>query len=82
MYKLQNRNRYIRDKIQQKWRPEQISGYAKKHQLFSIGLIRQYLKKGSSFGNVTDYDLEIIADELNNRPRKILGYATPNETFI
>jgi transposase, IS30 family len=45
------------------------------------GLIRQYLKKGSSFENITDYDLEIIADELNNRPRKILGYATPNETF-
>lgn len=45
------------------------------------GLVRQYLKKGSSFSDVTDYELEIIANDLNNRPRKKLGYATPNEVF-
>lgn len=28
---------FIRAKVQEKWSPEQISGYAKKHQLFSIG---------------------------------------------
>ncbi|MEO8401009.1 MAG: hypothetical protein ABI597_04325 [Gammaproteobacteria bacterium] len=28
---------FIREKLQQKWNPDQISGYAKKHQLFSIG---------------------------------------------
>ncbi|MDP3267532.1 MAG: helix-turn-helix domain-containing protein [Legionella sp.] len=28
---------FIREKILQKWGPDQISGYAKKHQLFSIG---------------------------------------------
>lgn len=45
------------------------------------GLVRQYLKKGSCFTNVNDGDLQIIADQLNNRPRKSLGYATPNEIF-
>lgn len=47
----------------------------------SNGLIRQYLRKGSEFHNVTDKDLDIIMEKLNNRPRKTLGYATPNEVF-
>lgn len=45
------------------------------------GLVRQYLKKGSSFSDVTDVELENIMNELNNRPRKSLEYATPNEVF-
>jgi len=45
------------------------------------GLIRQYLKKGSSFTEITDNDLEAIMYALNNRPRKSLGYSTPNEIF-
>lgn len=45
------------------------------------GLVRQYLKKGSSFTDVTDSDLKTIMDALNNRPRKSLGYSTPNEIF-
>lgn len=45
------------------------------------GLVRQYLKKGSSFADVTDIDLNIITEQLNNRPRKSLGYAATNETF-
>jgi IS30 family transposase len=46
------------------------------------GLVRQYLKKGSDFSSVTDDNLSIIMEKLNNRPRKTLGYATPNEVFI
>jgi len=45
------------------------------------GLVRQYLKKGSCFIDINDTDLELIANQLNNRPRKSLGYATPNEIF-
>lgn len=45
------------------------------------GLVRQYLKKGSSFSEVTDDDLTVIANQLNSRPRKCLGFATPNEVF-
>lgn len=43
------------------------------------GLIRQYLKKGSSFANVTNNTAKKIMSRLNNRPRKSLGYMTPNE---
>lgn len=46
------------------------------------GLVRQYLKKGSSFKDVDDNALQNIMDKLNNRPRKLLGYQTPNEVFF
>lgn len=45
------------------------------------GLVRQYLKKGSCFIDINDTDLEAITNQLNDRPRKSLGYATPNEVF-
>lgn len=45
------------------------------------GLVRQYLKKGSALTNITDQDLAIIAEKLNSRPRKTLGYKSPNEVF-
>lgn len=41
------------------------------------GLIRQYLPKGQSLKRVTHARLTYIANELNNRPRKRLGYKTP-----
>ena len=45
------------------------------------GLIRRYLPKGTSFKGLTQHQLDQIVEELNNRPRKILGYRTPNEVF-
>lgn len=45
------------------------------------GLIRQYIKKGSSFEGITDERIAFIEDRLNNRPRKSLGYCTPNEVY-
>jgi IS30 family transposase len=45
------------------------------------GLIRRYLPKGTSFKNLTQLQLDTIVDELNNRPRKCLGFRTPNEVF-
>ncbi|MBP8041551.1 MAG: IS30 family transposase [Bacteroidales bacterium] len=45
------------------------------------GLIRQYFPKGSSFECITDKDVEMVQDILNNRPRKKLNYLTPNEYF-
>lgn len=45
------------------------------------GLVRQYLKKGSDFSSIEDNDLLVIANKLNNRPRKSLNYETPNEAF-
>lgn len=46
------------------------------------GLIRQYLPKGKSFDSLTHSDVQRIMDKLNNRPRKCLGYRTPNQVFF
>jgi IS30 family transposase len=45
------------------------------------GLIRRYLPKGTSFKDLTQERLDHIVEEINNRPRKCLGYRTPNEVF-
>ena len=45
------------------------------------GLIRQYLPKGQTFNNISDEKVLWIQDRLNNRPKKILGYKTPNEVY-
>ena len=45
------------------------------------GLVRQYAKKKMRFDNLSDEDVQRIAEKLNNRPRKCLGYRTPNEVF-
>ena len=46
------------------------------------GLIRQYLPKSMDFKDVTDDEIQVIEDRLNNRPRKILGYKTPMEVMM
>jgi IS30 family transposase len=43
------------------------------------GLLRQYLPKGTDLTKVTESDLDQIADELNDRPRKRLGFYKPTE---
>lgn len=43
------------------------------------GLVRRYLPRNTSLENINQQDLNDIAWELNNRPRKSLGYATPQE---
>jgi len=45
------------------------------------GLIRQYVPKGSDIRNLTQQQIEHIMERLNNRPRKSLGFLTPNEVF-
>jgi IS30 family transposase len=45
------------------------------------GRIRKYLPKGTSFEDLTQSELDEIITEINNRPRKILGWATPTEAF-
>jgi IS30 family transposase len=46
------------------------------------GLVRQYFPKKYDFGKFNDADLQRVEDLLNNRPRKTLGYRTPNEVFF
>jgi IS30 family transposase len=45
------------------------------------GLIRQYLPKKTNMQEVTENDILEIQESLNNRPRKGLGYLTPNEAL-
>lgn len=45
------------------------------------GLIRRFLPKKMSFENLTQERMNIIEDELNNRPRKKLNFESPNEVF-
>jgi transposase, IS30 family len=45
------------------------------------GLLREYLPKGTDLSVHTPAQLAAIADELNDRPRKRLGYYTPREQF-
>lgn len=45
------------------------------------GLLRQYLPKGCDLGKITDEELQIIEDRINNRPRKRLGFRTPQQVF-
>lgn len=46
------------------------------------GLIRQYFPKGTDLTTVTPQKVRAVMEKLNNRPRKCLGYKTPNEVFF
>ena len=41
------------------------------------GLLRQYFPKGTCVAGYSQADLDAVATELNNRPRKTLGFMTP-----
>lgn len=46
------------------------------------GLLRQYLPKGQSMADLTQHACHRIARKLNRRPRKRLGYRTPEECYV
>lgn len=45
------------------------------------GLIRQYFPKGTDFKEVSLSAIKEAEKRLNSRPRKVLGFCTPSETF-
>ena len=45
------------------------------------GLLQQYVPKKRNMANITDEEIKMIENRLNNRPRKRLGYRTPAEVF-
>ena len=46
------------------------------------GIIRRfYPKKTTDFNTISDDQLMALQQRLNNRPRKVLGYYTPNEIY-
>ena len=46
------------------------------------GLIRQFFPKGKDLVEITDAQIQEVMDKLNNRPRKCLGFKTPNQIFF
>ena len=44
-------------------------------------LLRRYIPKGVSIENYTDEQILWFADEMNDMPRRQLGYSTPAELF-
>jgi len=46
------------------------------------GLIRQFFPKRKDLVDVTDAQIQEVMDKLNNRPRKCLGFKTPNQIFF
>lgn len=45
------------------------------------GILRRYIPKRTDLSSVNQEELDCIVEEINNRPRKCLGYATPRESF-
>lgn len=46
------------------------------------GLIRQYFPKGTDFSTLAEKDIELVMLRLNHRPRKCLGFSSPNMVFF
>ena len=44
-------------------------------------MLRQYFPKGTDLSGYTQAELDAVADELNNRPRKTLGWRKPTEVL-
>ena len=45
------------------------------------GLLRQYVPKKRQLASITDEEIKMIENRLNNRSRKRLGFRTPAEVF-
>jgi transposase, IS30 family len=45
------------------------------------GILRRYLPRTTNLDQLTDKELNMIVNRINNRPRKILNYRTPQEVF-
>ena len=46
------------------------------------GLVRQYFPKKSNLEDYSAEEIQNVENQLNNRPRKVLGYRTPREVYL
>jgi IS30 family transposase len=74
---------YIAEKLQAKFYfAHPYSSWERGLNEYSNKLIRQYIPKKSDFNNFSDKYISEINLKLNNRPRKLLNYANPNELLF
>ena len=45
------------------------------------GILRRYIPKKTDLSTVAQWELDLIIEEMNNKPRKCLKYLTPKEAF-
>jgi IS30 family transposase len=45
------------------------------------GLVRQYFPKGTDFREISVEEIKRVQHQMNERPRKVLGWKTPKEVF-
>lgn len=45
------------------------------------GVLRRYVPKKTDLRTITQFELDAIIEEINDRPLKCLGYETPSEAF-
>lgn len=45
------------------------------------GLLREFFPKGTDFSGVSEAEVRRVFGLINDRPRKVLGYRTPNEAY-
>ena len=46
------------------------------------GLFRRYFPKGTDFKSISQEEVDEVVEEINDRPRKCLGFYTPNEVLL
>ena len=46
------------------------------------GLLRRFFPKGTDFKTISQQEIDECVEEINDRPRKCLGFYTPNEVFF
>ena len=69
---------YIAEKIKRCWSPEQIAGRIKKKWQNDK---HRHIGKDSIYKYIHKEEINAAVAEINNRPRKRLGYLTPYEVF-
>ena len=47
----------------------------------TVGRLRRWIPKKTSVDWITQHHLQVIEEQMNNTPRKVLGFLTPNEVY-
>lgn len=45
------------------------------------GILRRFIPIGTKISKISEFELQIIVDKINNKPRKILGFRKAEDLF-